>query len=90
MLGRKQESLFKSRIKTNLSLRDKRHQVRQADKERERHSKHQYVQHCIASMHKTPSMSATVTKTFKKGHEKQKVIYGTLTENTFQMHEVVQ
>lgn len=42
------------------------------------------------SMHKTPPMSAEVTTTFKKGHEKQKVTLGTLRENTFQVREVVQ
>lgn len=96
MLGRKQESLLKSRIKTNLALRDKRDQVRQAVKEQEKNSKHRYVQHCTASMHQciafnaTPPMLAAITTIFKKGHEKQKVTLGTLTESTFQMCEVVQ
>lgn len=89
MLGRKQDSLLKSRIKTNLSLRDKRDQVRQADKEQEKNSKHRYVQHCTASMHKTPPMFAAIT-IFKKEHEKQKVTLGTLRESTFQICEVVQ
>lgn len=36
MLGREKDSLSKSRIKTNLSFRVKRDQVRQADKAQEK------------------------------------------------------
>lgn len=73
------ESSFKSRIKANLSLRDKRDLVRQADTEQEKCWKHSPVLCCFSAQKKKNSLKQFATShsnRVKKGYKKQKATLG--------------